>query len=46
MVMADGGPTVVAKLVDVPEKAMGSEGEIVRYKRVFGQRCADPTYLV
>lgn len=33
-VSADGKPTV--KLSDNPEKAMGPEGEINRYKRVFG----------
>jgi nicotinate phosphoribosyltransferase len=33
-VAADGRPTV--KLSDNPEKAMGPEGEIARYKRVFG----------
>jgi len=33
-VAADGKPTV--KLSDNPEKAMGPEGEIERYKRVFG----------
>lgn len=33
-VMANGNPTV--KLSDNPNKAMGPEGEIARYKRVFG----------
>jgi nicotinate phosphoribosyltransferase len=33
-VSADGRPTV--KLSDNPNKAMGPEGEIARYKRVFG----------
>ncbi|MGR3371997.1 nicotinate phosphoribosyltransferase [Pseudooceanicola nanhaiensis] len=33
-VAADGKPTV--KLSDNPEKAMGPEGEVARYKRVFG----------
>jgi len=33
-VAANGRPTV--KLSDNPEKAMGPEGEIARYKRVFG----------
>ncbi|MGR3452530.1 nicotinate phosphoribosyltransferase [Pseudooceanicola sp.] len=33
-VAADGKPTV--KLSDNPEKAMGPEGEVLRYKRVFG----------
>jgi len=33
-VSANGRPTV--KLSDNPEKAMGPEGEIARYKRVFG----------
>ncbi|MBR9762754.1 MAG: nicotinate phosphoribosyltransferase [Rhodobacteraceae bacterium] len=33
-VAADGRPTV--KLSDNPEKAMGPESEIARYKRVFG----------
>ncbi|MFP4275779.1 MAG: nicotinate phosphoribosyltransferase, partial [Paracoccaceae bacterium] len=33
-VSADGKPTV--KLSDNPEKAMGPEAEIARYKRVFG----------
>ncbi|MCB2135489.1 MAG: nicotinate phosphoribosyltransferase, partial [Rhodobacteraceae bacterium] len=33
-VSADGRPTV--KLSDNPQKAMGPEAEIARYKRVFG----------
>ena len=33
-VTADGQPTV--KLSDNPNKAMGPEGEVARYKRVFG----------
>jgi len=33
-IAADGKPTV--KLSDNPEKAMGPEGEVARYKRVFG----------
>ena len=33
-IAANGRPTV--KLSDNPEKAMGPEGEIARYKRVFG----------
>ena len=33
-VSADGRPTV--KLSDNPNKAMGPEGEVARYKRVFG----------
>ena len=33
-VAANGRPTV--KLSDNPEKAMGPEAEIARYKRVFG----------
>ena len=33
-VSANGRPTV--KLSDNPEKAMGPEDEIARYKRVFG----------
>jgi nicotinate phosphoribosyltransferase len=33
-VSANGKPTV--KLSDNPNKAMGPEDEIVRYKRVFG----------
>ncbi|MFW2543191.1 nicotinate phosphoribosyltransferase [Primorskyibacter sp. 2E107] len=33
-ISADGNPTV--KLSDNPNKAMGPEGEIARYKRVFG----------
>jgi nicotinate phosphoribosyltransferase len=33
-IRADGRPTV--KLSDNPEKAMGPQDEIARYKRVFG----------
>ena len=33
-IAANGRPTV--KLSDNPEKAMGPEAEIARYKRVFG----------
>jgi nicotinate phosphoribosyltransferase len=33
-VTADGRPTV--KLSDNPNKAMGDDAEIARYKRVFG----------
>ena len=43
-ISADGYPTV--KLSDNPNKAMGPEEEIARYKRVFGVGAQTPLEVV
>ncbi|KAF0676392.1 nicotinate phosphoribosyltransferase [Profundibacterium mesophilum] len=43
-VAAEGRPTV--KLSDNPNKAMGPEAEVARYKRVFGVGTQDPIEVV
>ena len=44
LISADGRPTV--KLSDNPNKAMGPEAEIERYKRVFGVGVQDRREVV